>query len=452
MPIKLLVTHSGDSNAAPDEYIFDQETVMIGRDNANLLTLPDPGRVVSKHHAEIRESVAGFELVDLGSKNFTYLNGKRLNSGKPTLLSPGDRFKIGEFEIVFYPEAPSAPEENRTVFVASFENPFETAAEKLAEVLGSLRRIYASEDAGRRTHALRDALEGAMIGGGDEPGVIVASLLGGDAMAAGTVSEPFPAPPAALPPSPPPAQAPPAQAPPAQGKDDPFAQTSASAFQPFMPPSVLPSELPPELPPQAPRQAPPPSPSPPAYQPPAPPAQAPQSGAAPVAGGRVLDVLVEAVAKLAPIPWRFRHEFIGQTIVQSSESTFVYEKTADELKAFLTEPLSDPSEQERRLTAVTEAADAVAVHQLAMLDGYKASVQQGAKRLLDEVDPAPIEEEVEASSAMYKVAQFRSPVVLERVKAIHHELGGEDWSVAERRVFRPAFIKAYLARMTRRRL
>ncbi|MEP0548441.1 MAG: FHA domain-containing protein [Rhodothermales bacterium] len=458
MPIKLLVTHSGDNNAAPDEYVFDQETVMIGRDNANLLTLPDPARVVSKHHAEIRESDAGFELVDLGSKNFTYLNGKRLTSGQPTLLNPGDRFKIGEFEVQFFPEAPSAPEEQRTVFIASFENPFEASADKLAEVLGNLRRVYAGADAGQRTHALRDALESAMIGGGDEPGVIVAKLLGGDAMAGGTASEPFPAPPAALPYAPPPAQAAPPAAPAKGG--DPFAQTSASAFQPFMPPSVLPADLPPQLPPQAPPQAPPPqaapppSPQAPAYTPPTPPpapAYAPQGGPAP-AGGRVFDTLVEAVAKLAPIPWRFRHEFIGQTIVQSSESTFVYEMNATELKAYLTEPHPDPSEQERRLAALTEATDAVAVHQLAMLDGYKASVQQGAKRLLDEVDPAPIEAEVEGSGAMYKVAQFRSPVVLDRLKEIHRELGGEDWSVAERRAFRPAFIKAYLARMTRRKL
>jgi hypothetical protein len=52
---------------------------------------------------------------------------------------------------------------------------------------------------------------------------------------------------------------------------------------------------------------------------------------------------------------------------------------------------------------------------------------------------------------MYKVAQLRAKVVLDRVKEIHGELGGEDWSVAERRAFRPAFIKAYLARMTRRK-
>jgi hypothetical protein len=162
-------------------------------------------------------------------------------------------------------------------------------------------------------------------------------------------------------------------------------------------------------------------------------------------------VLLEAVSKLVAIPWRFRHEFIGQTIMQTEESAFLYDTSPPELKAYLTDPRAGEGEREARLAALTEAADAVAVHQLALLDGYKASVQQGAKRLLDAVDPAPVEAEVEASSPMYKVPQLRAGVVVERVKELHRELGGEDWSVAERRAFRPAFIKAYLARMTRRK-
>ncbi len=458
MPIKLLVTHAGDA-APPDEYVFEHETVMIGRDNANLLTLPDPARLISKHHAEIRETDVGFELVDLGSKNFTYLNGKRLTSGQPALLNPGDRFKIGEFEVVFYPEAPADPEENRTVFVASFVNPFEEPAEKLAEVLGSLRRVYAGESGPRRSDALRDALEAALIGGGDEPGAIVARQLSGGEESFGMVAMPAahvppPAAPFAAPPEPMPPRSP--EPPPAAyGAADPFAQTSASAFAPFLPP---PSFAPPPLEPPGPASpayAPPAPTPPPAYVPPPaqapPPAYAPMSGSISAGEERLLDVLIEAVSKLAPIPWRFRHEFIGQTIVQTSESAFLYEKPPAELKAYLTDPQADDAERERRLAAMAEAVEAVAVHQLAMLDGYKASVQQGAQRLLDKVDPAPIEAEVEASSPMYKVPQFRSSAVLERLKEAHRELGGEDWSVAERRAFRPAFIKAYLARMTRRR-
>ena len=40
---------------------------------------------------------------------------------------------------------------------------------------------------------------------------------------------------------------------------------------------------------------------------------------------------------------------------------------------------------------------------------------------------------------------------LTRMRDQLQELRGEDWSAAERRTYRPAFIKAYLARMTSRR-
>ena len=388
MPIKLLVTHAGD-DAPPDEYVFDQATVSIGRDSANQLTLPDPARVVSKHHAEVRDTGGAYQLVDLGSKNFTFLNGARLASGEPAVLSPGDAFTIGDFEIRFYPEAASEPELDRTVFAVGFVNPFEEPAERLAAVLGDLRRVYAAEAGPPRADALRDALSGAMIGGGDEPGAIVAGLLAGDD--GRTAAEP-------------PAYAPPAYAPPE-------------------------------------------SPSAPGFRPP--------SGLGQVASDsrvdRLLDVLVRAVSKLVAIPWQFRHEFIGQTVAQAEDVAFLYDKTPAELKDFLLDPRAGAGELARRLGAIEEATEAVAVHQLAMLDGYKASVQDGAKRLLDEVDPGPVEQEVEASSPMYKLPKLRAAAVVERLKETHRELSGEDWSVAERRAFRPAFIKAYLARMTRRR-
>ncbi len=432
MPIKLLVTHPGDA-AAPDEYVFGQEAVVIGRDPTNLLTLPDPARIVSKHHAEIRETGGGgYEVVDLGSKNFTYLNGQRLPSGQPSSLSAGDRLDIGEFQILFYPEAPAERDYDRTVFAASFVNPFEEPAGKLAEVLGSLRRVYATEAGSHRADALRDALSAAMIGGGDEPDAIVAALLGGGEQAA----PPFPGPhrpePAAWAPEPPRWEPEPPRWEPAPEAGDPFGRTSPGV-SPFVPSSDAPPD--------------------PFFAPPAPPAYAPSPAPGGTAGpaDRLLDVLVETASKLTSIPWQFRREFIGQTVVQSDDAAFLFEKTPAELKAFLLDPQVGAGEAERRAAAIEAATEAAVVHQLAMLDGYKASVQDGAKRLLEEVDPEPVEREVEASSPMYRLPQLRSAAVVERLKETHRELSGEDWSVAERRAFRPAFIKAYLARMTRRR-
>ena len=43
---------------------------------------------------------------------------------------------------------------------------------------------------------------------------------------------------------------------------------------------------------------------------------------------------------------------------------------------------------------------------------------------------------------------FGQKAAIEALQGTYQELQGEDWSVAERRIFRPAFNKAYLARMT----
>jgi hypothetical protein len=163
----------------------------------------------------------------------------------------------------------------------------------------------------------------------------------------------------------------------------------------------------------------------------------------------VLDASLEAVARLINIPWRFRHEFIGQTIMQSSETAFLYEGDTDTIKQHLLDPsLSDETRAER-IERLREAAEAVGVHQMAMLNGYKASVMQGAQELLEQVNPAAVEAEVADENKLFELFPWlASPVVVERLKAQWDELQAGDFSVAHQRVFRPAFIKAYLARMT----
>jgi pSer/pThr/pTyr-binding forkhead associated (FHA) protein/S1-C subfamily serine protease len=70
--------------------------VRLGRDPAS--TIPfggDDAKVVSAHHAELRHAApGGWRLVDLGSRNGTYLNGSRLSGERP--LQAGDLFSLGE--------------------------------------------------------------------------------------------------------------------------------------------------------------------------------------------------------------------------------------------------------------------------------------------------------------------------------------------------------------------
>jgi serine phosphatase RsbU (regulator of sigma subunit)/pSer/pThr/pTyr-binding forkhead associated (FHA) protein len=84
------------------------DPVVIGRLQECQITLDSTG--VSRKHAEIRRSGDRFTLVDLHSRNFTLLNGRRLDpNDDPPVLSANDRIKICEVEFIFFPHAPKEP-------------------------------------------------------------------------------------------------------------------------------------------------------------------------------------------------------------------------------------------------------------------------------------------------------------------------------------------------------
>jgi hypothetical protein len=68
----------------------------IGRVAGCDITVTDPK--VSRNHAEIRRDREGFLLVDLGSTNGTFVNGRPV---REALLHDGDRIAIGGATIVF---------------------------------------------------------------------------------------------------------------------------------------------------------------------------------------------------------------------------------------------------------------------------------------------------------------------------------------------------------------
>lgn len=53
---------------------------------------------VSRRHAEFRRNDGGYEVVDVGSLNGTYVNREPRNSQE---LTNGDEIQIGKFRLVF---------------------------------------------------------------------------------------------------------------------------------------------------------------------------------------------------------------------------------------------------------------------------------------------------------------------------------------------------------------
>ena len=71
--------------------------VTLGRQADNEIVLPAEG--VSRHHARLQATALGWEILDLGGINGTFLNGRRLRADDPTPVAPGDRLRIGPYEL-----------------------------------------------------------------------------------------------------------------------------------------------------------------------------------------------------------------------------------------------------------------------------------------------------------------------------------------------------------------
>ena len=87
--LHLITTVAGQDQSWP----LDQPQVTIGRSSRHGIHLPDPS--VSRDHAEVLLSDGRVVLRDLGSRNGTRLNGKRVE-GEATIKS-GDRLEIGAY-------------------------------------------------------------------------------------------------------------------------------------------------------------------------------------------------------------------------------------------------------------------------------------------------------------------------------------------------------------------
>jgi hypothetical protein len=88
----------------------DGETLVVGRDPACGLVVEDPR--VSKRHARLRWTEAGWALEDLGSKNGTTVNGKKAQGSE---LRDGDTLSLGglpaRFETLTADEASALDQE-----------------------------------------------------------------------------------------------------------------------------------------------------------------------------------------------------------------------------------------------------------------------------------------------------------------------------------------------------
>ena len=90
----LLVVKRGPNAGA--RFLLDRDTTTAGRHPEADIFLDDV--TVSRRHAEFRRNESGYEVVDVGSLNGTYVNREPRNSQE---LTNGDEIQIGKFRLVF---------------------------------------------------------------------------------------------------------------------------------------------------------------------------------------------------------------------------------------------------------------------------------------------------------------------------------------------------------------
>src|SRR5688572_31487320 len=89
-----------------DERDLAEQTVRIGRSPQNDIVLEDPGKGVSRNHAEIRFEGGRYTLFDHESQNGIWVSGARVRS---VVLEPDVVATLGPFRLTLKPAPAVAP-------------------------------------------------------------------------------------------------------------------------------------------------------------------------------------------------------------------------------------------------------------------------------------------------------------------------------------------------------
>ena len=111
----LLILQIGEVSVLRD---FAQETILIGRSSSCDVVLDD--RRVSRQHARIESVGSQAQLVDLGSGNGTFLNGRKVKSEN---LLTGDVIQIGRTKLTVMQLRWTSPLEAKASMSTEAEGP-----------------------------------------------------------------------------------------------------------------------------------------------------------------------------------------------------------------------------------------------------------------------------------------------------------------------------------------
>jgi hypothetical protein len=161
-------------------------------------------------------------------------------------------------------------------------------------------------------------------------------------------------------------------------------------------------------------------------------------------------ILLDLVVKLTQVISKFRTEFVGATLVQTKDSLQI--QSREGLQNYLFDPNLSSEDSKKRLILLREEIEKTIMHQVALLDGYRGSIQDGVPELLKELNPSIIKKDL--SKEIFEIGPIKIPKkivpllidlkTMQQIERILYNLSQEDRGIFEKKYFRPAFIKNYL--------
>lgn len=394
--MKLVITlRKTSDNSFNRKFEFTQFPVKLGREADNDIVLEDQRKVVSRNHAKIIDADGLTQIVDLGSANFTYLNGNKLFPNDENALKTGDLIKIGDYELDVVLEqimVESAPQwdDQKTMI---FSNPFVDEVQKISDSILKLSEKYFYDESPLKGEMLRMSIMQGLDG-----------LLSNDVNK--VLSEYF---------------------------ASKFLDQNLSSPGKTEPSPKILSEEKPQI--KSNTQT-----------------SHPAQSAKPQIDysfssyfSESVDILLDTVTKLIQGYLQFRQEFFGVTIYQTIPTG-----SLKDIKEYLFNPDLSAEEQKKRISLIKEETQKLLTHQIGILEGYRTSATEGSQSLLQSLDPEIIERETlsKQTSAMDNLIPNAKKVkILEAIKTNYKKYISDPYHL-EKKYFRPPFIKGYQKRIS----
>lgn len=399
MTLELTISKKSDQSYS-EKLSFKRFPVFIGREEKNEVILPDPFKVVSRKHAKIVNTEGILQLVDLESANFSFLNGERIIPNEENALKSGDIIKIGEYELsvaLVLEKEPVFDDDQKTMV---FSSPFAGDVAAILESIQNLSVKYAFDDSPGKSDMLRfSILQSFSAFEKNDVSKMLAEYFSEHYLDSlhkmpqkqAEVKHEMRIP-----------------EPPKQEQQSFISQNKQSDSGSLGPEFIFSSHF-----------------------------------------SNVSDILIETFATLIQGFLQFRQEFFGVTIYHTMPVG-----SLKELKEFLFTPDISPEDEKKRIGLLKEETQKLLTHQIGLLEGYRSSITDGSKGLLQSLDPVTIEKEMQSKSKqagginLNKLLPFlQKSKVLDLIKDNYSKYMADLYHV-EKKYFRPAFMKGYQKRIS----